>query len=76
IEAQRLHEFAYLLSQEVGLAYQISKLPYGVLIDSSGTVVTHGLINSREHLESLLEAQDTGYASIQAYRATLPASDD
>lgn len=76
IDTQRLHEFPYLLSQEVGLAYQISKLPYGVLIDANGTVVTHGLINSREHLESLLEAQDTGYASIQAYRATLPASDE
>lgn len=76
IEAQRLHEFPYLLSQEVGLAYQISKLPYGVLIDANGTVVTHGLINSREHLESLLEAQDLGFASIQAYRATLDAADD
>lgn len=75
IDAQRLQEFPYLLSQEVGLAYQISKLPYGVLIDATGRVVTHGLVNSREHLESLLEAQDTGYASIQDYRATLHESD-
>lgn len=69
IEAQSLQQFPYLLSQEVGLAYQISKLPYGVLIDASGTVVTHGLINTREHLESLLEAQDMGFASIQAFEA-------
>ncbi|PMY73368.1 MULTISPECIES: methylamine dehydrogenase accessory protein MauD [unclassified Pseudomonas] len=69
IEAQRLQEFPYVLSQEVGLAYQISKLPYGVLIDASGTVVTHGLINTREHLESLFEAQDIGFASIQAFEA-------
>lgn len=73
IAAQRLQAFPYVLSREVGLAYQISKLPYGVLIDASGTVVTHGLINSREHLESLLEAQDLGFASIQAYRAAQPA---
>ena len=26
-----------------------------------------GLVNSREHLESLLVAKETGYASIQAY---------
>jgi methylamine dehydrogenase accessory protein MauD len=69
IEAQRLQEFPYLLSREVGLAYQISKLPYGVLIDASGTVVTHGLINTREHLESLFEAQALGFASVQAYQA-------
>lgn len=69
IDAHRLQDFPYLLSQEVGMAYQISKLPYGVLIDAAGTVVTHGLINTREHLESLFEAQALGYASIQAFKA-------
>lgn len=69
IDAHRLQDFPYLLSQEVGMAYQISKLPYGVLIDAAGTVVTHGLINTREHLESLFEAQALGYASIQAFQA-------
>ena len=45
------------------MAYQISKLPYGVLIDSKGQVTAHGLINNREHIESLFEAfraADTG----------------
>lgn len=76
IEVQQLWAFPYVLSQEVGLAYQISKLPYGVLIDASGAVAAHGLINSREHLESLLEAQDLGHASIQAYQAALNAPND
>ncbi|WP_262880155.1 redoxin domain-containing protein [Pseudomonas paralcaligenes] len=75
IELHRLQEFPYLLSQEVGLAYQISKLPYGVLIDANGTVVTHGLINNREHLESLLEAQEMGFASIQSFRAAADAAE-
>ncbi|WP_271103112.1 methylamine dehydrogenase accessory protein MauD [Pseudomonas tohonis] len=74
IAAQRLQAFPYVLSREVGLAYQISKLPYGVLIDASGSVVTHGLINTREHLESLLEAQELGFASIQAFRAASAAT--
>ena len=74
IEQQHLEDFPYLLSQVVGLAYQISKLPYGVLIDASGTVVTHGLINNREHLESLLEAQDLGFSSIQSFRAASGAA--
>jgi len=69
IRAQRLEDFPYLLSREVGLAYQISKLPYGVLIDATGTVATHGLINTREHLESLFEAQALGFASMQAFQA-------
>lgn len=69
ITAQRLQDFPYLLSREVGMAYQISKLPYAVLIDAQGTVVTHGLINSREHLDSLFEAQISGYASMQALKA-------
>lgn len=51
-----LREYPYLLSAEVGMAYQISKLPYGVLIDSKGEVTAHGLINNREHIESLFEA--------------------
>ncbi|WP_321350426.1 methylamine dehydrogenase accessory protein MauD [Halopseudomonas oceani] len=69
ISAQRLHDFPYLLSREVGMAYQISKLPYAVLIDAHGTVVAHGLVNSREHLDSLFEAQIHGHASMQALRA-------
>ncbi|WMN20670.1 MULTISPECIES: methylamine dehydrogenase accessory protein MauD [Pseudomonas] len=76
IEAQQLWAFPYLLSREVGLAYQISKLPYGVLIDAQGTVAAHGLINSREHLESLLEAQALGHSSIQSLQATQQAPGD
>lgn len=75
IAAQRLGDFPYLLSREVGLAYQISKLPYAVLIDAAGTVVTHGLVNTREHLESLFEAQALGVSSIQAWQAARQAAD-
>ncbi len=62
-----LERFPYLLSTDVGLAYQISKLPYGVLISSTGIVLTHGLVNNREHLESLFEAKQKGVASLQDY---------
>jgi methylamine dehydrogenase accessory protein MauD len=56
IREHDLRDYPYLLSDEVGMAYQISKLPYGVLIDSKGQVAAHGLINNREHVESLFEA--------------------
>jgi len=63
VERHGLREFPYLLSAEVGMAYQIGKLPYGVLIDEHGKVASHGLVNSREHLDSLFEAKVPGIAS-------------
>jgi methylamine dehydrogenase accessory protein MauD len=58
---------AYFVSNELGLRYQIAKLPYGVLIDPDGVVRGQGIVNTREHLESLFEAEELGVASIQEY---------
>jgi methylamine dehydrogenase accessory protein MauD len=69
IRREGLNEFPYLLSPEVGMSYQIAKLPYGVLIDASGKVTAHGLINTREHLDSLFEAKSLGYATVQQFHA-------
>lgn len=63
IERHGLQDFPYLLSAEVGMAYRIGKLPYGVLIDEHGRVASHGLVNSREHLDSLFEARELGAAA-------------
>ena len=60
---------AYLLSAELGLRFQVAKLPYAVLIDAAGVVRAKGLVNTREHLESLFEATERGVASIQEYLA-------
>jgi len=57
----------YIVSSELGLRYQIAKLPYAVLIDGEGTVRAQGLVNTREHLESLFEARDHGVGSVQEY---------
>jgi methylamine dehydrogenase accessory protein MauD len=62
-----LLRFPYLLSSALGLAFQVPKLPYAVLIDAEGVVRAKGLVNSREHLESLLEAQTRGVASLQEH---------
>ena len=58
---------AYINSPQVGMAFQVGKLPYAVLIDEEGVIRAKGLVNSREHLESLVIAKETGYGSIQAY---------
>ncbi|WP_433705250.1 methylamine dehydrogenase accessory protein MauD [Paraburkholderia sacchari] len=66
-QKQRLERFPYVLSQELGMAYQIGKLPYAVLLDENGKVRAKGLVNTREHLESLFEAKERGVASLQQY---------
>jgi methylamine dehydrogenase accessory protein MauD len=60
-------QLSYVLSPPLGIAYQINRLPYAVLLDERGLVIARGLINSREHLESLFEAKRLGVASLQEY---------
>jgi methylamine dehydrogenase accessory protein MauD len=49
------------------MTYRIDKLPYAVLLDDAGMIAAKGLVNSREHFESLIVAKETGYATIQSY---------
>lgn len=65
--AEKLDAFPYALSTQLGMTWQIAKLPYAVLVDAAGVVRSHGIVNSREHLESLVEARDRGVASIQEF---------
>jgi methylamine dehydrogenase accessory protein MauD len=69
VRAKGLTEFPYLLSGPLGMTYQVSRLPFAALLDASGKLRARGLVNSREHLESLFEAQRLGVASLQEYFA-------
>lgn len=62
-----LSSFPYVLSSELAITFHVGKLPYAVLIDEAGRVRAKGLINSREHLESLFTAKEAGVASIQEF---------
>ena len=62
-----LEAMPYVLSSELGLSFRVSRLPYAVLIDGAGTVAAKGLVNSREQLDSLLNAHDMGTPTIQKY---------
>lgn len=57
----------FAVSTEVGRVYGVGKLPHAVLIGDSGQVISQGLVNTREHLESLLVAHETGLRSVQQY---------
>lgn len=67
VEERGLRAFPLVLSTELGMAYGVSKLPHAVLIGPDGRLSASGLVNNREHLESLLSAQDLGVASLQEY---------
>jgi methylamine dehydrogenase accessory protein MauD len=69
VSAQRLEGESYVLSTELGLLYQVGRLPHAVLLDAEGVVRARGLVNSREHLESLCEAKRRGVASLQDHLA-------
>jgi methylamine dehydrogenase accessory protein MauD len=69
VREHHLDAFPYLVSGALGLAWQVGKLPYAALIDGAGIVRAKGLVNSREHLDSLFEADERGVASIQDYFA-------
>ena len=74
IEAQGLASFPYVNSAPLGLALQVGRLPYAALIDGAGVLRARGLVNSREHLESLFEAKRLGVASLQDYFASRAGS--
>lgn len=67
IADKQLEDFPYVLSTDLGMAYQVAKLPFAVLIDEKGVLRGKGLTNNREHLESLFEAMERGVASIQEF---------
>ena len=69
IKQQEVESFPYIVSELLGKIFGIAKLPYAVLIDEQGIVSSMGIINSREHIDSLFEAKERNVASIQDYMA-------
>lgn len=76
IQREGLDDFPYVVSEILGKTYGVSKLPYGVLIDENGYIAALGIVNSREHLESLFEAKEQGVSDIQTYMAQQFSSND
>jgi methylamine dehydrogenase accessory protein MauD len=62
-----LGDIPYVVSAEIGIGYRIGRVPYAVLLDEHGVIRAKGLVNTREHLESLVEAKAMNFASLQDY---------
>jgi methylamine dehydrogenase accessory protein MauD len=59
----------FVNSSIIGRAYQVDRLPHAALIGEDGKLLSKGLVNSREHLESLITAHELGVVSVQDYLA-------
>jgi methylamine dehydrogenase accessory protein MauD len=71
----KINSDPYVLSQALGMSFEVSKLPFAVLIAGDGTLKSKGLVNTREHMESLIESMDTGIATVQEYIVGTQADD-
>ena len=67
VREKNLGKFPYVVSEHLGRSYGVAKLPYAVLIDEAGKLASSGLVNTREHLESLFVAKETGVSNIQQF---------
>ena len=75
VAAEGLEDFPYVLSEPLGIAFGAGRLPHAVLIDAAGVVRASGLVNSREHLDSLFEARERGVASLQEWARSVERRD-
>lgn len=59
-------------SATIGRLLGVDRVPFAVLLAPDGTVEARGLVNNREHLESLLGVKETGHRSIQSFLEAHP----
>ncbi len=71
VQSNGLFAFPYVVSELLGRRFGVSKLPYAVLVDEGGRIAALGIVNSREHLESLFEAKERGTPTLQEHLARL-----
>ena len=76
ISKHGLEGYRFVNGPELGTSLHIGQLPYGVLVNDAGVIAAKGLVNTREHLESLVLAKTSGFASVQAYVKAKTASEE
>ena len=75
ISRHSLESYRFVNGPELGTSLHVGQLPYGVLVNDAGVIAAKGLVNTREHLESLVLAKTSGFASVQAYIKAKTASE-
>jgi methylamine dehydrogenase accessory protein MauD len=73
VAAHGLEAISYVVSEPLGAALGVSRLPHATLIDENGLIAAMAQVNSRAQLESLIEVATGSVASLQAFLAKRPA---
>jgi len=73
VESEGLQRYPYVVSEVLGRSYGVGKVPYAVLIDPLGQIAALGIVDSREHLENLVDSWEPQGGSRQDYRALVGA---
>jgi len=75
VKRNKLLEVPCIISSELALQYKIHGPPYGVLLDRHGVVRAKALINNLDHVESLINAVEMGYATSAEYISAINSPD-
>ncbi len=71
IATHDLAAYPFINGEELGRVFEVDKLPHAVLLDNAGKILAKGLVNSREHFESLIVSHEMGVAHVHDYIAGL-----
>lgn len=63
----KLNDLSIIVSGTLGFKYKVLTPPYGLLVDWAGIVRAKGVVNHLEHLESLINAGELGYPSMESW---------
>jgi methylamine dehydrogenase accessory protein MauD len=69
-----LQKIPCVLSEQAKVDYGVAAAPYAVLINERGVVVSKGITNHIEHLESLLNAAELGHATMESLMSQAPTT--
>jgi len=61
---------------QLPVSFRIEGAPFGLWVNSSGQVQAKGMVDRREHLESLRYAAEIGHSSIQSYISALAEEEE
>jgi methylamine dehydrogenase accessory protein MauD len=67
VARHKLREIPYVVSQNLNLLYNVAAPPYAILIDEYRVVLAKGVVNHLEHLESLINAGESGFPSMESW---------
>jgi len=72
----RLTEHLVFAEEELPNFLHLGGAPFGIWINAAGEVRAKGMVNTREHLESLRLAVRMGHSSIQSYISSLAEDEE